>query len=123
MTFMKSEDAHDTLMEQSEQIDLIAKELRWILEECKRQNVQPGTPIGKEMLQKFFSLYKDYQKVRDNTFELERQVKRLTFDDLTMGKIYYATADLLTRKVTQGIFEQFTSVAETGELPEGDVST
>lgn len=123
MIIMKSEEVHDKLMEQSEQIDLIGKELRWILEECKRQNVQPGTPMGAEMLQKFFSLYKDYQKVRDNTFELERQVKRITFDDHTMGTVYCATADLLVRKVTQGIFEQFTSVAETGELPEGDIST
>ena len=120
---MKNEEVHDKLMEQSEQIDLVETELRWILEECKRQNVQPGTPIGQEMLQKFFSFYKDYQKVRDNTFELEKGVKRLTFDDLTMRKIYYDTADLLTRKVTQGIFAQFTSVAETGELPEGDIST
>jgi hypothetical protein len=120
---MKTDEVHDKLMEQSEQIDLIAKELRWILEECQRQNVQPGTPMGAEMLQKFFSLYKDYKQVRENTFELERQVKEVVFDDYIMGRIYHATADLLVRKVTQGIFEQFTSVAENGCLPDGDFSS
>jgi hypothetical protein len=120
---MKNEEVHDVLLEQSNQIDMIAGELKWILEECKKHNVQPGTSLGDEMTQKFFSLFKDYKQVRNKTLELEKEVRTVVFPDPTMATIYLATANLLTRKVTQGIFEQFRSVAETGKLPDENLSS
>lgn len=117
--FMTNDEIHEKLLEQSEQIDLIGTELRWMLEECQRQNIQPKTPLGEEMLQKFLSLYRDFQTVKTNTIGLYETIHAMKFSDPTIGMIYLATAILLVRRQSYGIFEQFTSVVEHGCLPDG----
>lgn len=116
---MKENQVQEKLVEQTEALDIIAKELRWMLDESTKRNIQPDTPIAEEMLQRFFSLYKDFLKVRQDTIKLAVEIHRMKFTDRTMGMVYRATADLLVRKTGEGIFEQFTSVAEHGCLPDG----
>lgn len=115
---MKQDDVHDKLLEQKEAIDTVGNQLRWILSECQKKDAKPGTKFGNEMIQRFFSLYRDFAKIRENTAKLADAVSAVKFDDATMGMIYKATAQLLLRRCNEGIFRQFASVAETGRLPE-----
>jgi len=114
------DEAHEKLLKQSDAIDLIAKELIWLLAEVNKKNPQPETPLGEEILTMFFSLYKDYLKVKNDTFVLRDQLDLAEFEDQTMGMLYKASGRMLARKVCEGLFKQFVSVAETGELPEDD---
>lgn len=117
---MKQNEVHNKIVEQSDAIDIIAKELRWILTETAKQNPEVGTPLGDEMAQKFFQLYADFKKVRKNAEILSEAVNKVKFTDSTIGLVYRAAAQLLIRRCTEGIFAQFTSVAETGDLPQNN---
>ncbi len=119
---MKETDVQSKIIELNESLDLIEKELRWLLEESTRRDVPPNSPEGDEFLRMFFSLYHDFLGLRQKIVKFARDVKTISFTDETMGLVYQTTADYMARKLGKGIFEQFISVAETGKLPGNDVS-
>lgn len=115
---MKQNEVYDKLTRQKDSIDVIEKQLRWILSECQKKNAKPGTKFGDEMIQRFYSLYRDFVKIKDDATKLADEVSRVEFNDEIMGLVYKTTANLLLQRCSVGIFRQFTSVAETGKLPE-----
>ena len=114
--FMKEID--EKIQDQADAIDLIAAELTFILKEAQKTNPAPGSPLGNELAQKFLSLYEDFKKIRANAIRLNETVSQMTFMDRAMELVYKGTTDLLVRKMKEGIFAQFITVAEFGVLPE-----
>jgi hypothetical protein len=116
---MTETQVHEKIQEQSEAINMIAKELTFLLTEANKHNPVIGTPLASELAQRFMALYKDFQIVQKNTVKLFQEVNETTFADELTGIVYKATAHLLVEKIKTGLFEQFISVAEFGELPDG----
>jgi len=116
---LKEHEVPGKIIEQTEAIDLIASELRWMLEEANKKNIQPDTPEANEMIRMFFSLYSDFKRVREHTYNLQKAIRKVKFTDRALKLVYNASTDLLVKKLGQGIFEQFISVAEHGCLPDG----
>ena len=112
-----SEKLYQRIVDQSEALDLIGKELLWILTETTKLQPKPGTDLGNELVVKFFSLYKDFQKVRSDGERLVEDIVHAKLADPLIANLYETAARLLLRKSGQGIFAQFISVAETGDLP------
>ncbi len=110
--------AHGKLVDQSDAIDMIAKELTWLLTEAQKQDPQLGSPLADELGRRFMALYKDFQGIRENGMKLSMELEKMEFDDHILGLIYKTSGRLLVRKMSEGLFEQFISVAEFGVLPE-----
>ena len=118
---MTLNDAHERLEAQDVSIDTVAISIEWLLKECKTKDIKPFTKLGNEMIQRFFSIYRDWQKIRKETIKLAEKIHAADFKDYSEGLVYAAAADLLVQKCQVGLFEQIVCVAETGELPENDV--
>ncbi len=116
---MNENEVTQKLVEQCEAIELIAKELRWILEESTERDIQPNTLAAEEVLRMFFDLYKDFKRVREQTQKLRNDIYAISFTDKTLEMVNRMTADALVKKLSEGIFEQMVSVAEYGCLPDG----
>jgi hypothetical protein len=107
----------ERIVEQATALDLVGQELNWLLNETNRHKIQPGTALGNEIVEKFCSLYRDFQKIQERGLKLQRDLQTATFQDSVMGMVYRTSANLLVRKSTEGIFKEFISVAQRNRLP------
>lgn len=109
--------ANDKITELDEALDLIEKELKWILSESTAQKIQPKTALADEFWQKFMQLYVDFLKVKERVSAFAADMSLAEFSDRALGTAYRTTAAQLLKKTEVGCFKQFASVAETGKLP------
>lgn len=100
-----------------ESINMLNTQLIWILTECNKDHVRPNTNVGNEMVQRFFSLYRDYQRILSQTTGLILQIEQMEFDDLLMRTIYELHGFALLNRLCSQDFQNFLSIAETGKLP------
>lgn len=114
---MKQDEVHNKLVAQSDAIDQIADQLRWILKEANTRQPKPGSRAGNELTERFYQLYRDFRKIQEKTVQLAEEVDKVKFTDKALSLVYRSCAKLLIRRTMEGIFNQFTSVAETGDLP------
>ena len=103
---------------QSESLDMLGNQLRWILDETNKNNAEPGSPYGNEMIQRFFSLYRDFKRIQKEIIDFSEELKLMDYEDNHIGKIYYDCSLILIEKCKSGIFKQFTVVVEEGRLPD-----
>lgn len=109
--------ANDRITEQADALDIIAKELTWLLNQANTTHSPVNSPLGRELAHRFMQLYNDFLKVRKKISDLCDDMEGSEFDDRTLSMVYKHTAHLLFRKTHMGIFEQFTCVAEFRNLP------
>ncbi len=88
-------------------INTIELQLRWLIDQSNDKKVLPNTPIGNELWQRFFLLYKDLKSIQS---QIEAQI--LLENDEGVRKLI----SLLERTNT-GIFYQFSQLVETGNVP------
>lgn len=111
-------DIAESLTEINESLSLIAKELEWILSICNEKKPLPDTPLGDEMIQKFMSLFKDFNGITLKLNKIENEIFSCP-NELTKCRLELTIA-LLYQRIHTGLFAQFRSVATTGELPSID---
>ena len=113
---MNPDEVHAKLEAINESLTIMGKELMWILEEGERTGAKPGTPLGTELGQRFFTLYRDFKKLKLKAVEFMKEIAASdsASDD---KKVYMISAVLTAARFENGIFRQFTYVAETGNLP------
>lgn len=109
---MKQDEVHDILLRKKESLDIIREQILWLLDKS-----DTASETGSEIIQRFFGLYRDFLKIKKDIFKLSSEIDRMNFKDKSIGLIYKYIAHMLFRRCNEGIFLQFTSVAETGELP------
>lgn len=101
----------------SDSMNLIAKELKWILNKCNKHIPEPDTNLANELLGKFFSLYKDFLKLKSSICEMLTQLNQIKFKNKKLETYCKTYGFILFKKSNEGLFEQFSCVAETGDLP------
>jgi hypothetical protein len=114
---MSTTRANDRITEQSDALEIIAKELTWLLNHANTTTSPVNSPLGRELALRFMQLYNDFLKVRKKISDLCEEMEGAEFDDRTLSMVYKHTAHLLLRKTYMGIFEKFTCVAEFRKLP------
>jgi hypothetical protein len=108
----------EKITDQSDAIDLIADELTFLLLEAQKNDPPPESPLAIELAGKFLSLYEDFKRVRERSEKLASELDVMEFKNETLGMVYKATAQLLVRKLGEGLFAQFICVVEHGRLPD-----
>lgn len=110
----------NSLEEIHESFNWIAKELEWILSICCNENPLPGTPLGKEIAQKFMSLFKDFNHI---CFKVENIKREILLDPHLNDEVkqkFLSTINLFYQRMNGGLFAKFKSVATTGHLPSSE---
>lgn len=109
--------ANDRITDLSEALDLIATQLKWLIEKANAVTVVVGSPEGKEHALRFLQLHRDFTKVKGNIIDLCDEMETAEFDDPLLNKIYKRACHLLLRKCYEGLFKDFTHVVEKGTPP------
>lgn len=107
--------AEAKIRSQFDALDLIANQIIWMLEQVRKID---NPSAQKEMGLRFFQLYKDFKKIQRDGEKLVQEFQSSEFENPILEIIYRNTAELFVNLSNEGIFRQFTSIAETGELPD-----
>lgn len=85
----------DKILSQSDAIDRVSLELKWLLNEAN--NHQPPT-------KQFRSLFLKYKNVVLDAEKLSHEINLIEFKDKIMGFVYQQAAQCLVQRCYQGIF-------------------
>ena len=115
---MTLDEINENLTKQSESLNVISTQLGWILTEVNNSKAVPGSSYGNEMAQRFFSLYRDFKRIKKEILDFSNELKSVDAENKIAKDVYYMCSKILLQRCNIGILEQFTAVAEEGILPE-----
>ena len=115
---MTLHEAEATILQLNDSLDMIGRQIKWILTETKNKKILPDSVIGKEMISRFFSLHRDFKRLREKASEFYQKIHTAEFDDMIDYYIYTGIMQITLERFNEGVFHQFDCVAETGQLPD-----
>ena len=114
---MTIKETENNILQLNDSLDMIGSQIKWILTETSTKNMIPESPVGREMIQRFFSLYRDFKRLREKASEFYQKIHTAEFDDMIDYYIYTGIMQITMERFNEGVFHQFDCVAETGKLP------
>jgi len=115
---MTIKETEDTILQLNDSLDVIGIQIKWILTETSTKKMIPESTVGKEMIQRFFSLHRDFKRLREKAREFYEKIQINEFDDEIDYHIYKGIMKITIERFDHGVFHQFDCVAETGQLPD-----
>jgi len=115
---MNIKETEDTILQLNDSLDVIRSQIKWILTETSTKKMIPESKVGREMISRFFSLHRDFKRLREKAKEFYEKIQIGEFDDEIDYHIYKGIMKITIERFNHGLFHQFDCVAETGQLPD-----